>query len=45
MLVFVLMCITLYPFYFCSHLDEEERAGCFAFILLSFGYFVTVNVL
>ena len=28
--VFVLVCITLCPFYFCNHLDEEERAGCFA---------------
>ena len=30
----VLACITLCPFYFCAHLDEEERAGCFAFIVL-----------
>ena len=29
MLVFVLVCITLCPFYFINHLDEEERAGCF----------------
>ena len=29
MLVFVLVCITL----FCNCLDEEERAGCFAFIV------------
>ena len=29
-LVFVLLCITLYPYEFCNHLDEEERAGCFA---------------
>ena len=29
-LVFVLLCITLYPFYFCSHLHEEESAGGFA---------------
>ena len=27
-----LVCITLYPFYFCNHLDEEERGGCFALI-------------
>ena len=39
MLVFVLECITLCPFYFCNHLEEEERA------LLSFGYLVTVNAL
>ena len=31
--------------FYCNHLDEEERAGCFAFILLSFGCLVTVNVL
>ena len=33
MLVFVLVCITLCPFQFCNHLDEEDRAGCFAFIV------------
>ena len=33
MLVFVWVCITLCPFWFCNHLDEEERAGCFAFIV------------
>ena len=31
-LVFVLVCITLCPFQLCNHLDEEERAGCFAFV-------------
>ena len=31
MLVFVLVCITLC---FCNHLDKEERADCFAFIVL-----------
>ena len=36
-LVFVLVCT---PLYFCNHHDEEERAGCFAFLCL-----VTVNVL
>ena len=34
MFVFVLMCITLYTFEFCNHLEEGERAGCFAFIVL-----------
>ena len=29
--VFVLLCITLCPFYFCNHLEEEERAVYFAF--------------
>ena len=28
-----LVCITLCPFHFCNHLDEEERAGCFVFIV------------
>ena len=34
MLVFVLVCITLCPFKFCNHIDEKERAGCFAFVVL-----------
>ena len=34
MFVFVLVCITLCPSLFCNHLEEEERAGCFAFIVL-----------
>ena len=42
-LVFVLVCISLFPFKFCNHRDEEERAGCF--VLLSFGCLVTVNVM
>ena len=41
MLIFVLS-LLLCLFQFCNHLDEEERAGCFAF--LSFGCLVTVNV-
>ena len=32
--VFVLVCITLCPFYFCNDLAEEERAGCFAILVL-----------
>ena len=32
--VFVVLYITLFPFYLCNHLEEEERAGCFAFIVL-----------
>ena len=31
--VFVLLCITLCPFWFCNHPDGEERAGCFALIV------------
>ena len=33
MFVFVLVCITLCPFLFYNHLEEEEGAGCFAFIV------------
>ena len=33
MLVFVLLCISLCSFYFCSHLDEEENDSCFALIV------------
>ena len=32
--VFVLLCITLCPFEFCNHREEDERAGCFPFIVL-----------
>ena len=32
-LVCVLVCVTLCSFKFCNHLDEEERAGCFDFIV------------
>ena len=28
--VYVLLCVILCPLYLCNHLDEEERAGCFA---------------
>ena len=34
MFVFNLLCITLCPFYFCNHLEDEEKAGCFAIIVL-----------
>ena len=30
----VLLCVTLCPFWFCNHLDGEERAGCFALFVL-----------
>ena len=30
MFVFVLVCMTVCPFYFCNYLYEEERVGCFA---------------
>ena len=36
MLVFVLLCIiTLCPFYFGNHLDEEKRAGCFVLMFVN----------
>ena len=31
---FCLLCITLCPFLFCNHLEEEEKAGCSAIIVL-----------
>ena len=31
---FVLLCITLYPFWFSKHLEKEEKADCFAIIVL-----------
>ena len=34
MFVFVLLCITLCLFYFCNRLEEEENAGCCAFVVL-----------
>ena len=34
MFVFVLLCLTLCPFLFRNHLEEEEKAGCFAIIVL-----------
>ena len=34
MFIFVLLYITLCPFRFCYHLEEEEEAGCFAIIVL-----------
>ena len=37
--VLVLLCITLCPFLFCNHLEEEERE-LVALLLLSYGCFV-----
>ena len=34
MFVYVLLSITLCPFKFCKHLEEEENACCFAMIVL-----------
>ena len=33
-IVFVLLSITLCPFYFFNHLEEEEKADCFAIFVL-----------
>ena len=42
--VFVLLSITLCPFYFCNYLEEEERAGCFAFIVLRMSCYCECSV-
>ena len=34
MFVFVLLCITLCPFLFCNHLEEEEKGGCLTIFAL-----------
>ena len=39
MFVFVLLCITLCPFWFYNHLEEEEKAGCFAIIVFQMYYY------
>ena len=44
MFVFVLGCLTLCSFYFCIHLEEEERAGCFAFIVLRISCYCKCSV-
>ena len=43
-LVFVLVCITFCHFYFCYHLDEEKRVGCFALIIIWMSYYCKCNV-
>ena len=42
--VFVLLCIILSPFLFCNHLEEEKRAGCFAFIVLRMSCYCICSV-
>ena len=44
MFVFVLVCITLCPFLFCNHLDEEERTGCFADIVFQMSCYCRISV-
>ena len=36
--------IALCPFYFCNHLDKEERVGCFAFIVFRMSFFCKCHV-
>ena len=43
MFVSALVCITLCPFLFCNHLDEEERAGCFSFIVFWMSCYCTCH--
>ena len=42
MFVFVLLCISLCPFQFCNHLEEEEKAGCFPSIVLQMSCYCNV---
>ena len=42
---FVLLCLTVCPFYFCNHLEEEENAELVALLLLSYQCLVNVNAL
>ena len=39
MFVFVLLCITLCPFYFCNLLERKEKTGCFAIIVLQMYFY------
>ena len=42
--VFVLLCITFSPFKFCNHLEEEERACCFALVVLRMSCYCKFSV-
>ena len=44
MFVFVLLCISLCPFYFCNHHEEEEKVGCLASIVLQMHCFYKRSV-
>ena len=39
-----LLCITLCSFKFCNHLEEEEKAGCFAIFVLQMYYYYKCSV-
>ena len=41
---FVLLCITLCPFEVCNHLEEGEKAGCFAISVLQMYYYCKCSV-
>ena len=42
--VFNLLCITVYQFQFRNHLKEEEKSGCFAFIVLQMSGYCKCSV-
>ena len=42
--VFVLLYITLCPVKFCNHLEKEEKAGCFAIIVLQIYFYYKCSV-
>ena len=44
MFVYVLLCITLCPFQFCKHLEEEEKAGCVEIFVLQMCCYYTRSV-
>ena len=39
MFVFVLLCIAAVHSVFCNHLEEEEKVGCFAVIVLQMYFY------
>ena len=44
MIVFILLCITLCPFQFCNHLDEEDKTSCFAIFVLQMSCYSRCSV-
>ena len=42
--VFVLLCITLCPFYLCNHFEAEGRDGCFALNILQMSCYCKCSV-
>ena len=41
---YVLLYVTLCLFQFCNHLDEEERAGCFAWFVFLVSHYYCVTL-